>query len=259
MSMPINDHVHVRIISPIVTKGFRKLADLKALEHPGLLVSHAEIATGPGSIESEFEAAVSVPGTLAQVLRAKREGVQAVVIDCMGDPGLRPAREITDMLVMGPGQTGMHMAAMLGHKFSVITVMRRLIPAFENTAALCGLSSKLASVRSVDIPVLALEEDLAATTARLVEEGRRAVLDNGAEALLFGCTGLMGCADALRQGLLAEGIDVPVVDPIPTAIHIAAGLVRAGLTQSKTTFPAPPQKELIGYDVLRPALSVAAE
>lgn len=246
--------VHVRVVSPIVTRGFRKLADLKALEYPGVHLSHAEITTGPGSIESEFEAAISVPGTLLEVLSAEREGVDAVIIDCMGDPGLRPAREVSGMLVVGPCQTGMHVASMLGHKFSVITVMRRLIPSFENTAALCGLSSKLASVRSVDIPVLDLEADLAATALRLVQEGRKAVEEDGAEALIFGCTGLMGCAAGLRQGLLEQGIDVPVIDPIPTAVSMAAGLVRAGLTQSRMTYPAPPHKALLGYDDLRGAL-----
>lgn len=242
--------VNVRVVSPIITRGFRKLADLKTLEYPGINLSHAEIATGPGSIESEFEAAMSVPGTLLEVARAEREGVDAIIIDCMGDPGLRPAREISGMLVIGPCQTGMHVASMLGHKFSVITVMRRLIPSFENTAALCGLSSKLASVRSVDIPVLDLEADLVATARRLVEEGRKAVEEDGAEALIFGCTGLMGCAVGLREGLLAEGLDVPVIDPIPTAVSIAAGLVRAGLSQSRMTYPTPPEKELVGYDAL---------
>ncbi|MDQ1184537.1 aspartate/glutamate racemase family protein [Agrobacterium larrymoorei] len=252
--------VHVRVVSPIVTAGFRKLADLKALEYPGIVLSHAQIATGPGSIESEFEAAMSVPGTLLEVLHAGREGVDAVIIDCMGDPGLRPGRELSNMLVVGPCQTGMHVAAMLGHKFSVITVMRRLIPSFENTAALCGLSSKLASVRSVDIPVLDLEKDLTATAERLVEQGRKAVEEDGAEALIFGCTGLMGCAAGLREGLLAKGIDVPVIDPIPTAISVAAGIVRAGLTQSRTTYPAPPEKQLLGYDTLLSAmLPMAAE
>ncbi|NTF33497.1 aspartate/glutamate racemase family protein [Rhizobium skierniewicense] len=252
--------VHIRVISPLVTRGFRKLADLKALEYPGIAVSHAEISTGPASIESEFEAAMSVPGTLLEVNKADRDGVDAVIIDCMGDPGLKPAREITDMVVVGPAQTSMHIAAMLGHTFSVITVMRRLRPSFENTAALCGLSSKLASVRSVDIPVLHLEADRTETLRRLIEEGRKAVEEDGAEALIFGCTGLMGCAAGLRAGLLAEGIDVPVIDPIPTAISIAAGLVRAGLSQSRTTYPPPPEKALIGYDALHASMPpLAAE
>lgn len=251
--------VEVRVVSPIVTRGFRKLSDLKALEYPGVRVSHAEICTGPGSIESEFEAAVSVPGTITEVIRAQNEGVDAVIIDCMGDPGLRAAREVVTIPVLGPCETGMHVAAMLGHRFSVLTVMRRLRPAFENTAAIAGLSTKLASVRSVDIPVLELEEDLPRTQAMLIQEGIRAVEEDGAEALIFGCTGLMGCAMALREGLLARGLDIPVVDPIPTAVSIAAGLVRANLSQSKYTYPLPPEKQLLGYDDIRLPRAVAAE
>lgn len=251
--------IDVRVVSPIVTRGFRKISDLKALEYAGVTVSHAEIRTGPGSIESEFEAAVSVPGTIAEVIRAQSEGVDAVVIDCMGDPGLRAAREVVSIPVLGPCETGMHIASMLGHRFSVLTVMRRLRAAFENTAAVAGLSTKLASVRSVDIPVLELEQDLDRTKAMLVMEGVRAVEEDGAEALIFGCTGLMGCAASLREGLLARGIDVPVIDPIPTAVSVAAALVRSNLSQSKLTFPSPPEKVLLGYDDIRLPRPLAAE
>lgn len=251
--------VEVRVVSPIVTRGFRKLSDLKALEYAGVSVSHAEIKTGPGSIESEFEAAISVPGTVAEIIRAQNEGVDAVIIDCMGDPGLRAAREVVTIPVLGPCETGMHVAAMLGHRFSVLTVMRRLRPAFENTAAVAGLSTKLASIRSVDIPVLELEQNLDRTKSMLVQEGVRAVAEDGAEALIFGCTGLMGCAASLREGLLERGIDVPVVDPIPTAVSVAAALVRSNLSQSKYTFPLPPEKELLGYDNIRLPRPLAAE
>ena len=253
------DSVHVRVIVPITTRGFRRPEALKALESPGVIVSHTEIDTGPGSIECEFEAALAAPGTVAKIIEAEREGVDAVVIDCMGDPGLRPARETVAIPVLGPGQTGMLVAAMLGHTFSVVTVLRRLRPSFENTAALAGLSSKLASVRAVDIPVLALEADLERTQAMLVEEAVKAVERDGAEAILFGCTGLLGCAAAVREGLLARGIDVPVIDPIPNAVAIAAAMARLGLAQSKLTYPMPPAKEIVGYPFIKLPFGMAAE
>lgn len=253
------DTVHVRVIVPITTRGFRRPDMLRALESPGVVVSHAEIETGPGSIECEFEAAMAAPGTVAKIIEAEREGVDAVVIDCMGDPGLRPSRETVSIPVIGPGQTGMLVAAMLGHTFSVVTVLRRLRPSFENTAALAGLSSKLASVRSVDIPVLALEADLNHTQSLLVDEAARAVEQDGAEAILFGCTGLLGCAAAVRAGLLARGIDVPVIDPIPNAVAVAAAMARLGLAQSKRTYPMPPSKQLIGYPAIALPLAQAAE
>lgn len=248
--------IHVRVVSPITTRGFRSDSALRGLEAPGLVVSGSQIDRGPGSIESEYEAALSVPDTVLRIIEAEREGVDAVVIDCMGDPGLRPARETVRIPVLGPCQTAMHIAAMLGHRFSVITVLRRLRASFENAAAVHGLSGRMASCRAVDIPVLELESDLSATRTALVEEAARAVEADGAEAVIFGCTGLLGCAGAVREGLLARGIDIPVIDPIPTAVNMAAALVRSGLTQSALTYPLPPEKPMPGYDM--PALRLQA-
>ena len=106
--------------------------------------------------------------------------------------------------------------------------------------------------------MLELEADLSATSKALIDEAQKAVEIDGAESIVFGCTGLMGCAAGVRQGLLARGIDIPVVDPIPTAVNIAAALVRSGLSHSKLTWPLPPEKTMPGYDMpaLRP---VAAE
>lgn len=242
--------VHVRVVSPITTADFRPASVLKALESPGLIVSGSQIERGPASIECDYEVAMSAPDTIRMVVEAEREGVDAVVIDCMGDPAMRAAREAVLIPVLGPGQTAMHVAAMLGHKFSVVTVLRRLRPSFENAAAVHGLSSRMASCRAVDIPVLELEADLVLTKAALVEEALKAVEDDGAEAIIFGCTGLLGCAEAVREGLLEHGVDVPVIDPIPTAVNVAAALVRSGLSHSRLTFPAPPEKAMPGYPVL---------
>jgi allantoin racemase len=112
-------------------------------------------------------------------------------------------------------QTATGIAAMMGHKFSVVTVLSRIVPMIENEAAVYGMTGKLASARSVDIPVLELEKDLAATKRALIAEAKRAVLDDGADYIIFGCTGMLSCADAVRDGLLRDGLDVPVIDPVP--------------------------------------------
>ncbi|MBO0662424.1 aspartate/glutamate racemase family protein [Jiella sp. MQZ9-1] len=252
--MTRQSRVHVRVVSPITTRGFRDVGVLKTLEYDGLTVSGSQIDVGPGSIESEFEIALSAPDTIARIIEAEREGVDAVVIDCMADPALRAAREAVRIPVLGPCQAGMHVAAMLGHRFSVLTVMRRLRAQFENAAALYGVTSRLASVRHLEIPVLELESDMAATLDVLAREARIAIEADGAEAVVFGCTGLLGCASALRERLLAEGFDIPVIDPIPNAINIAAALVRGGLSHSALSYPKPPRKNLPGYDRLNDLL-----
>ena len=56
-----------------------------------------------------------------------------------------------------------------------MTVLSRILPMIENEAAVYGMTGKLASARSVDIPVLELEKDLAATKRALIAEAKRAL------------------------------------------------------------------------------------
>jgi allantoin racemase len=244
----------IRLVTPIVTEGFRTGDDLGPLVGPDTEVSVAQIVTGPASIESELDEALAVPDTLRLLQEAEREGVGAVVIDCMGDPGLKAAREIVSIPVLGPAETSMHLAAMLGHRFSVVTVMDRIVPMFENSARLYGVAEKLASVRSVEIPVLDLERDPERLVEALVEESRRAIEEDGAHVIIFGCTGMLGCAARVEEGLLAAGRPgVPVIDPVPAALRVAAALLDLGLTQSKLTYPAPPAKRIVGFPWAEPA------
>jgi allantoin racemase len=239
--------IHIRVVTPITTQGFRSPEDATKLESDGVKVDFVNIQTGPASIECNYEIMLSQPGTIARVIEAEREGADAVVIDCMGDPGLFGARECVGIPVLGPMQTAMGIAAMMGHKFSVVTVLSRILPMIESEAAVYGMSGKLASARSVDIPVLELEKDLAAIKRALIAEAKRAVLDDGADYIIFGCTGMLGCADAVRDGLLRDGLDVPVIDPVPVTVNVAAALVRSRLAHSKRAYPQPPKKNVVGY------------
>ncbi len=110
----------------------------------------------------------------------------------------------------------------------------------------------------MDIPVLDLESDIAAVKRMLTEQALLAVEEDGADAIIFGCTGMLGCAEAVREGLLTRGYDVPVIDPVPYAIRLAAALVRAGLSHSRITYPTPPSKPVVGYDMLAQVASAQA-
>ena len=239
----------IRVVTPIITEGFTEAADFEPHARADVVVSHTQIDTGPASIESEFDEALAIPDTLAKIVQAEREGVDAVVIDCMGDPGMNAGREATSMLVLGPAQTAMHLAALLAHSFSVVTVLDAVVPLIENLAKEYGLESKLRSVRSVDIPVLELG-DHARLVRALAEESVRAIEEDGAHAIVFGCTGMRGCAEGLRVTLAERGYpSIPVIDPVVAAFKIAEALVDLGLAPSKRTYPTPREKEIVGYTI----------
>ena len=120
--------MHIRVITPITTSGFTAASDFEPLARADTIVSHFELDVGPASIESAFDEALALPDTIAKIVQAEQEGADAVVVDCFGDPGVDAGREATEMLVLGPAQTSMHLAALLGQKFSVVTVLEAVVP-----------------------------------------------------------------------------------------------------------------------------------
>ena len=245
--------MHIRVVTPITTSGFTAASDFEPLARPDTTVSHVELDRGPASIESHFDEALALPDTIAKIVAAERDGADAVVIDCMGDPGMEAGREATDIVVLGPAQTAMHLAAILGHRFSVVTVLDAVVPLIEDLAGKYGLSHKLASIRSVDIPVLELGDHQRLVDA-LADESVKAVEDDGAHAIVFGCTGMRGCAAGLKATLAERGYPgIPVIDPVVAAFKVAEALVDLGLTPSQRTYPTPREKALPGYEELTAA------
>jgi allantoin racemase len=241
------DPVRVHVVVPIVTQGFRSADEFQTRAGAGVEVTMSQVKTGPASIESEYEDALSVPGILAAGLEAQRAGAQAIVIDCMADPGIMAARELLDIPVFGPCQTSMSVAGILGHKFGFLTIMDELLTVVESRAAVYGQKDKLAGIRSVNVPVLELEADRDRTVELLLSASLD-LIRSGAGSLVFGCTGLMWAAEALEERLSTEGFPgVPVINPIPTTINVAAGILASGLRASKASYPKPPVKELVGY------------
>lgn len=198
------------------------------------------IDKGPASIESRYDEVLACPSIVKRVVEAEADGVDAVVINCFGDPGVRASREMVKIPVVGPCESSMLVASSLCNKFSVLTIVNNVIPLIEENAMIYGLSSKVASVRAIDIPVLELHSDREKTVEALCEEGRKAIGEDGAEVLILGCTGMTGMAERIEKEL-----GVFVLDPLPTALKFAETLACLGLTHSKITYPMPPEKQRI--------------
>jgi len=116
----------IELITPIITQGMRTLDEIRPLERADLQVTHTLISAGPASIESEFDEALAVPDTIRRAIDAEHSGANAILIDCMGDPGLHACREAVKIPVLGPCQTALHTAGVLGHRFAFVTVLERL-------------------------------------------------------------------------------------------------------------------------------------
>lgn len=236
----------IHVINPTITSRWNANTQraYATAARPGTRISVVSLEWGTASIESQRDEVLIAPGVLSNVVDAERAGADAVIIDCMADPGLHAARELVDIPVVGPAQASMHLAAVLGHRFSFLTVFDQDVPAAEGLVARYGLSSRLASVRAFNIPVLALEEDVDETVAVLVDLAEKAIKEDEAHVIIPGCTGLAGLAPRIQAGLRERDCEVPVLDPPSVAVKLAEALVDLGQSHSKRTYAPPPGKEI---------------
>ena len=103
----------------------------------------------------------------------------------------------------------MHMSALLGGGFSVVTTLKRSVPAIEALARRYGMAHHCRRVRAAEAPVLALEAPDSDAVERIRAEIAAAIAEDGAECMILGCAGM---AD-LAQALTAE-YGVPVIDGV---------------------------------------------
>ncbi|MEH7332590.1 aspartate/glutamate racemase family protein [Neobacillus drentensis] len=199
---------------------------------------------GPESVESEYDEALCIPNFLEKAIEAANEGYDGVISDCFGDPGVKPAREVLNIPVVGPCESSMLFASALGKSFSVVTVLPNVVPMIENISKTVGVNGNLASVRYVNIPVLEVHEKEKLKKA-LYEEMIKAIELDNAHVLVLGCTGFMGVAEELQYRLKENGYDVPVIDPAFAATRMIESLITMGVKQSRLTYMTPPSKKRV--------------
>lgn len=217
----------------------RRRSYLERHAAPGTTVAVEDSDEGPASIESSAEESLAVPPLLAAAPRLESGGANAVIVGCFGDPGLAAVREVTRIPVVGPGQASGHLAAQLGDRFAVLTVVDEVVPAVHRQMRSHGLERFVSEVRAVDVPVLELRSRRDEVLDTLEAEGL-AALANGADTLVLGCM-TMGFLDVARD--LQARLGVPVVNPAVAALKAAEGMVAAGLAPSARAYPTP-RKEL---------------
>ena len=248
--------MHITVINPNTSASMTRLIgeSARVVAAVGTTVTAVNPAMGPASIESHYDEALSVPGLLTEIARAQvgDRRVDGFVVACFGDPGLDAARELADSPVVGIAEAGMRTASFLGRGFSVVTTLGRTIGRAWDLAEHYGLARFCRNVRACEIPVLALEDPASDAFAAIVAEARRAVDDDGAEAIVLGCAGM---ADLAAR--MTDAVGVPVVDGVAAATKTVEGLVAMGLRKSGSgEFAAPPPKAYHGllaeFEIVEP-------
>jgi Asp/Glu/hydantoin racemase len=215
------------LINPNTTASITDLLRVQATElaGPDVEIRAATGRFGPSYIASRAAAAIAGHAAL-DALAEHGEGADAVLLACFGDPGLLGLKEVSPVPVVGMAEASCHLACLFGRHFSIVTGGERWGAMLHEFVASLGLSSRLASVRTV-APTgaeIAANPDRALST--LAEACRACVAQDGAEVVILGGAGLAGLADRI-----APEVPVPVICSLEAGVR--AAVAAAGLAPTK--------------------------
>lgn len=172
---------------------------------PGLDVQSDCIPDQPDGVHDDETEALAIPKVLAMMARMEKDGAEAIIVSCAGDPGVAQSAGKISVPVIGAGRSVAYMASLLNRPVGVLGITDDVPAAIVDI-----LGDRLVA----DI----VPDGVSSTLDLMKPEGMQAtaaagreLLRRGAKCLLLACTGLstIGAAAVLRKEL-----GVPVVDPV---------------------------------------------
>lgn len=230
----------VKVIIPINCADYNEelLEVIKQVTPPDLVVEVDNITAGNTSIESRWDRMINAPHVVEMVAQAEKDGFDGVFVSDFDYCGVEEAREIVDIPVIGGFRPSVFTAMSLSDRFSIITILDSVRDLQVSHTGLFGITDNLASIVPIDLPVHDLTNKNSVID-KAVECAKKAIEQDMAGSILFGCTGFMNIASEVSSRLKECGYDVPVVDPNHAAINFLYLLVRNNLSQSRRTYLKP--------------------
>ena len=147
-----------------------------------------------GSLDLHFNFTVALNsfapgGVLDKMVQADRQGYDAAAIGCFLDPALQEARELTDIPILGLAETSMHMACMLGTKFSGIAFCDKQAQYYDAVARRYGLEDRAVPFASLGIDLTEVQQGFSdpGKMMDLFRKSLKQLASSGAEVILPAC------------------------------------------------------------------------
>ncbi|MBI4609427.1 MAG: aspartate/glutamate racemase family protein [Candidatus Rokubacteria bacterium] len=198
---------------------------------------------GTRNIDSAFGDYLSGAYMIRTCLEAvKLHRPDAVVLAGFGRVGIDALKEALDIPVVSISEASMAVAALLGHRFSTLTMLDQFIPYQQDLVRFYGFEAKCASVRAINVNVEECVTNREETLRQLKAEIQKVVAEDRAEVVILACAGLCG-----YDAELSRLAGVPVIDPVAVGVKVAEGLVALDLRHSKVRKFAHPPQDLEAY------------
>jgi len=239
------------VINPNISASVSELIgnEARRAASPGTAITMLTAPFGVAYIETRFEALIGAYA-VANLVAEHASGHDAVIVAAFGDPGVQGIREALDVPVVGLTEAALASACLLGNRFSIVAISRRITAWYREAVEHNGFLGRLASIRSLDQPLRDIGAVQSDHAARLRELCAAVVEEDGADAIILGGAPLAGLARSI-----AGEIPVPVVDGVSSAVKHAETLVELKPGAARAgSFAPPPVKPNAGLPAPMQAL-----
>lgn len=194
-----------------------------------------------------------VPDVVERIIQAEKEGFDGVFVSCCFEPGVKEAREVVDIPVVGASMPSVFLARQLGQKFGFITDTKRADAQTYDLFKQHRLDTEMVGLTSVEMKI----EDIAKSPERNFDQVvavSRDLVAKGADVLITGCT-VVGAY--FSEGKIPEDLKkIPILDANVCAIKTLEMLVdlhqKLGVTVSRNvSYQKPQDVEIDAFNQVR--------
>ncbi len=131
-------------------------------------------------------------------IRAEKKGFDAYLVGNISDAGLREAREMVNIPVLGACESTLLMACMMGATFGLITISEKWTPRIVENVRRCGLQDRYIGSEALDTSPLELKKavenksmrdailaDISVACKRLLKRGAEVIIPAGGDVVVF--------------------------------------------------------------------------
>lgn len=149
-------------------------------------------------------------------------GYDAIIVGCCYDPGVRVAREVVDIPVIGPLEAALNVAPYFGHDYSIVTDDRKTSAWIDDLLRTYG-NTRCRGIHAIDWHVPDMLADPMGVAAASRVSFERAMEHDDSEVVLVGCTTIAAC---IEEAAIDDPsyLELPFINPSTAALQVAEGL-----------------------------------
>lgn len=227
--------IKIKFINPFGTPQYNGLISetLTPYLRQGAELAVVNTTHCPENIDYYYSKHLVEEAIFEEVIKAESEGFDAAIVGCCYDPGVRVARELVDIPVVGPLEATMYFAPYFGHDYVVVTDHHKAVPYLRDLVRLYGQDANCRDVSCIDWFVTDMIKDPDGVAKDAIAAAANAMKERGAETTILGCTIISASYERWLRNTGARR-NPAVLNPNTFALKMAeslADLKRQGIYQ----------------------------